>query len=318
MSIKSLFVVGADLVIGTHDGEFHADDVFALAALAVFAFLTGAKFRIVRSRDPEVLADCDVLVDVGGIFDTETCRFDHHMREGAPVSRSNGVQYSSFGLVWREIGEILAGSARAAAIVDRDLVQGVDALDNGQGNTNVFSDSATEYAEHATISSVIGSFNPTWQEIESNLASYDSGCYEARLVAQKLLHRAIVAARAEAAAIDLLKPSGVEGVSVLEREGIDGAAIALALADSDEQAKFVVFLAGNGEWSAQAVPPSRKHKFQQRVRFPSAWDWKRGEALAEVSGVEGAIFSHGYGFFACAAKCSGAIALCEKAIEAAK
>ena len=33
-----------------------------------------------RSRDPKVLDECDVVVDVGGVYDPEKMRFDHHQR----------------------------------------------------------------------------------------------------------------------------------------------------------------------------------------------------------------------------------------------
>lgn len=33
-----------------------------------------------RSRDPAVLGDCDVVVDVGGVYEPANNRFDHHQR----------------------------------------------------------------------------------------------------------------------------------------------------------------------------------------------------------------------------------------------
>lgn len=35
---------------------------------------------MVRTRDPERLAECDVVVDVGGEYDPERHRYDHHQR----------------------------------------------------------------------------------------------------------------------------------------------------------------------------------------------------------------------------------------------
>lgn len=46
------------------------------------------KFRdaeIVRSRDPDVLAQCDIVIDVGGTYDASSLRFDHHQREFTDV-----------------------------------------------------------------------------------------------------------------------------------------------------------------------------------------------------------------------------------------
>lgn len=53
--------------IGTHSGSFHCDE-----ALGCFLLQRTAKFaggEVVRSRDPEVLKDLDVVIDVGGVYD---------------------------------------------------------------------------------------------------------------------------------------------------------------------------------------------------------------------------------------------------------
>lgn len=36
--------------------------------------------EIIRTRDPALLAECDVVVDVGGEFDPKRHRYDHHQR----------------------------------------------------------------------------------------------------------------------------------------------------------------------------------------------------------------------------------------------
>jgi len=50
----------------------------ALHALAANPRAQGAE--IVRSRDPEVLKELDVVIDVGGTYEPEVLRFDHHQR----------------------------------------------------------------------------------------------------------------------------------------------------------------------------------------------------------------------------------------------
>jgi uncharacterized UPF0160 family protein len=294
--------------IGTHNGEFHADDLLACAALlALYPYA-----EVVRTRDAAVLAACDVLVDVGGTFDSAKGRFDHHQREGAPSPRENGIKLSSFGLVWREFGAELAGDTLAASIVDRDLVQGVDALDNGQGSCDLLPG-----VKHSTLSGVIATLNPTWEEV-ANGASYDAAFTEALDFAKIVLRRAIASARAEAAMLASLREAARGDAEIVVMPPTykgDGFSLVGALADEFPAAKFAVFVAGNGEWSAQAVPPTRG-SFAQRCPFPSAWGWKRGADLAAVSGVADAIFSHGGGFFACAVSREGAFALCKGALAA--
>ncbi len=113
--------------VATHDGSFHADEVFALAALT----LLDEPIEIVRTRDREVMAGCDLRVDVGFDYDPAAGNFDHHQREFSET-RANGIGYASFGLIWREYGErVCGGDAELAAQLDQSLVQGIDANDTG-------------------------------------------------------------------------------------------------------------------------------------------------------------------------------------------
>lgn len=51
------------------------------ANLQVLLFMT-QDAEIIRTRDPAQLAECDVVVDVGGEFDPKKHRYDHHQRYG--------------------------------------------------------------------------------------------------------------------------------------------------------------------------------------------------------------------------------------------
>jgi uncharacterized UPF0160 family protein len=63
-------------LIGTHSECFHCDEVMAISIL-----LRTNEFRdsiIVRTRDKEIIDKLDIVCDVGGEFDAEKKRFDHH------------------------------------------------------------------------------------------------------------------------------------------------------------------------------------------------------------------------------------------------
>lgn len=64
------------MIIATHNGKFHADEVFAVSLLKRLDRFADAE--VVRTRDPEVLKTADVVVDVGGQYDPATHRYDHH------------------------------------------------------------------------------------------------------------------------------------------------------------------------------------------------------------------------------------------------
>lgn len=51
--------------IGTHDGYFHGDEVSAVAMLQLIFNDT----IIIRTRDRAKLDTCDIVVDVGGVYD---------------------------------------------------------------------------------------------------------------------------------------------------------------------------------------------------------------------------------------------------------
>ena len=68
----------APKTIGTHDGSFHCDE--ALGCFLLHQTKAYADATIVRSRDPEVLSGCDVVIDVGATYEPEKNRFDHHPR----------------------------------------------------------------------------------------------------------------------------------------------------------------------------------------------------------------------------------------------
>ena len=110
-----------------HDGNFHTDDVFAVAFLML---LRGAEyFDVIRSRDEALIAEADWVVDVGGTYDHKTRRYDHH-QNGAPV-RDTGVPYSAFGLLWKHYGVEWCGSETVAKRIEEKLVVPIDANDNG-------------------------------------------------------------------------------------------------------------------------------------------------------------------------------------------
>jgi uncharacterized UPF0160 family protein len=58
--------------IGTHNGAFHCDEALACAILKSLPRFSDAE--IVRTRDQKVLDTCDIVVDVGGIFDHQQKR----------------------------------------------------------------------------------------------------------------------------------------------------------------------------------------------------------------------------------------------------
>ena len=97
--------------IGTHNGAFHVDEILACAMLKKLPEYADAE--IIRTRDPKILDECDVVVDVGGVFDPKTHRYDHHQKSfthsmSTLIPESPFVtKLSSAGLVYVHFGKKL-------------------------------------------------------------------------------------------------------------------------------------------------------------------------------------------------------------------
>ena len=263
----------------THSGSFHADDVFSIAA---FQLLFGKDVKVVRTRDEEVIAQADYVVDVGGVYDPKNNRYDHH-QVNAPV-RENGIPYSGFGLVWREYGVEVCKSEVVATAIEKSLVQAVDAGDNG---INLYDLRNKETAPYE-LYQVVGSFAPVWGSTESK----DEAFLEAVEFARGLLSRIIGQKQSEQKMLELVKdvyesaPDKrvlVFDVPVTSTACIQYPEVLLSVCPDDTTA--------NSNWVATAV---RKEygTFENRINFPEAWGGLRNEELARVSGIEDAVFCH--------------------------
>ncbi|KAL1302155.1 hypothetical protein AAFC00_002588 [Neodothiora populina] len=127
-------------LIGTHSGHFHADEALAVYFLRLLPEYKNSE--LVRTRDPERLAPCHTVVDVGGVYDDATKRYDHHQREFTTVFPKHSTKLSSAGLVYLHYGKAIISECTGLAIdsADADLlywklyddfVEAFDANDNG-------------------------------------------------------------------------------------------------------------------------------------------------------------------------------------------
>ena len=292
------------MIVATHPGNFHADDVFAVAALE----LVHGPLQVVRTRDAERQAAAELRVDVGGRSDPATGDFDHHQKGGAG-ERENGIRYASFGLVWREHGEALAGSAEGAAAIDERLVCGVDANDVGQ----TLVETLVGDIRPMSVSGVIAALNPSWDEALTP-EEEDARFRAAVDLARGMLERELAGAAAFGRARDL--------VAAAIRRAEDPRVIELdsnmpwreAVVTSAPDALFVVYPKADG-WGSQAVP-RELGSFENRRSFPADWRGRSGEELAAATGVEDAIFCHAAGFYASAGSREGIVALVAASIAA--
>lgn len=287
----------------THSGSFHADDVFASAVLSIMLDREGKEFEIIRTRDEEIIKTGDIVFDVGGIYDASIDRFDHHQKGGAG-KRENGIEYSSFGLVWKKFGPILS-SQEEARIIDARLVAPVDATDNGMDIV----EKKYEIFPY-TIQEFFRVMRPALIEPDLEM---DKMFMESVSIAKKILEREMVYAKdavlAKKAILDIYESTEDKRVLVFDKNYHSAEVL-----ENMKETLFVVYPREDGNFGVKAIRKDMD-SFENRKDLPESWAGLKGEELEKVSGVPGAIFCHRELFMASAKTKEGAIMLARIALE---
>jgi uncharacterized UPF0160 family protein len=266
--------------IVTHSGSFHPDDVFAVATLRLA--LKEVEVNVIRTRDESVIAVGEWVVDVGGVHDPATQRFDHH-QPGAPV-RENGIPYAAFGLVWQHVGAELCGSTDVADKIEEQLVQPIDAGDNGI-NLYTLNDQGIKPFE---LYQVVHSFTPPW----GSGGSKDDAFMEAVAWAEEFLARYIDQHRAYHAMERLVQETYEQSQD--KRVLVFEVPISAVAAVQFPEVQVVVCPDDPDTSSNWKVTTVRQgfDSFEARVLFPESWAGLRAEELAAASGISEAVFCH--------------------------
>ena len=311
----------------THDGIFHADDVFACAMLSLMA----EEINVVRGSDTEIPEEGDWIVfDIGG------GELDHHTpenKENNGTHPGTDIPYAACGLVWKKYHEeILEAEDCPKRYVDSvyqkletSLVLGIDAEDNAYNPTakameafvNVSEDLKKNAVSAArtsfTVSQVIKDFNPTWN---SGIDAYDAFMDAVSFAKDILINR-----------IDSLI-SSLDGRDYVLR-CIDYSADHIMIMDEfapwegvlysqyrNPKANdiwYVVSPALRGGWNVQCALSDSSDRTSYRHPLPAEWYGLRYEELQKASGIPTAVFCHASGFLAGCETESDAIGMAEKA-----
>ncbi|MDB5953935.1 MYG1 family protein [Ramlibacter sp.] len=315
-------------LIATHSGSFHADDVFGVAVLAALY----PDHRIVRTRDPQEIAPADFVVDVGGVWDAERGRFDHHqrgfggarMRTEADGSTAPAEGYASAGLVWRAFGLAYvqrfaaqmectldeAALSQVAEDVDASLVRYLDLVDTG----------AQEVAPGIFgLSSQIALLNSTWLEEapldragRAHLQVERFG--EAMALARRLLDRFLLRRIGQTLAADKVRASQrLFGGRVLHLAD-GGLPWTRVVVEEMPDVLLVVYPEeSSGQHQIRTVPVTLG-SFDSRMDLPAAWAGLREGQLAGAIGVPDAVFCHSNLFIAGARSLEGAMRMAGMAL----
>ena len=298
----------------THNGIFHADDVFAAALLGLMA----EEISVTRGGDTEVPESGDWIVfDIGG------GELDHHSVENKERNGTHpgtDIPYAACGLVWkkyyREILEAMDCEPRYMESVysrlETSLILGIDAEDNG------FDPVAAAAAKIFSVSKLIKDFNPPWNSDMDQNDAFDDAVSFARDI---LINR-----------IDSII-SSLDGRDYVLR-AIDYSADHIMILDpfapwegvlygqfrnpKAQDIWYVVSPALRGGWNVQCALSNSDDRTSFRHPLPEEWYGLRNEELRQVSGIETALFCHPSGFLAGAETMADALAMASKAASMLK
>jgi len=328
-------------LVGTHDGTFHCDEALGCAMLQMMPQWAGS--TIVRTRNLEELAKCDIVIDVGAVYDHATKRYDHHQRTFSSVlsevhpdvpesSRPDfNTKLSACGLVYKHYGmeqllpALTEGSGLPASLLPviykkmyKGFVEEVDAIDNG---IDIAGDAPLKYRVNTNLSARVGQLNPAWNE---------EGGKECR---NALFGEAMALTGGEfKAALGRLSTSWWPARAIVEaavdkREAVETTGQILLLEqyapwqghlgdlESErglgQHVLYCVYPDSGGSWRVQAVA---KEGFVSRKALPSPWRGVRDADLSGVAGIDGCVFCHAAGFIGGNATEEGALAMAKAAL----
>jgi uncharacterized UPF0160 family protein len=301
----------------THSGYFHSDEVTAFAILREADDGIGASF--VRSRSPAIIEQAGIVFDVGGVYDPEKSRYDHHMPAERAPKRCDGHLYSSAGLIWRDFGRTalrkMAGRPDADGLntedvdanieelwsrIDHIFIQHIDRVDTGEEKPIPLS-----YADQ------IDTFNPNWNEESGADASFmraaDFAADTLRRIAKRELSHILsgtLVLQAHSASSDpriLELPKSMPWQGIVHEHGLP---VVYAIYERD------------GDWMIAAMPEV-PGGFDQRVPLPEEWAGLRDADIQKATGVPDAVFVHAARFCGAARSKEGALAMAGKALKLA-
>lgn len=292
--------------IVTHSGTFHSDEILAVAALQIL--IKDAPHEIIRTRDMDVINSADYVVDVGGIYDPQTNRFDHHQGGGAG-ERDNGIPYSAFGLVWKHYGETISDSKQVAAAIDVEIGHPVDMGDNGFDYYKLI----RQDTEPLILQFMVAMFRPTWKEG----LIHDERFFELLTIMRRVLELTIKKERDN--------EEGGKFAEAAYEAAPDKRIIVLdhaypwhtILAEHPEPLYVVKPKSVGTNWEVECVRDN-PFGFENRKDLPESWagHLEGDTELARITGVPDVVFCHNRRYIAVTRSKEGALKLAQLAVDA--
>ncbi len=289
----------------THGSVFHADEVFATAII-------GKIKDVILMRVNDNLPNIDnkdiLIYDIGG------GKFDHH-QNNSPV-RKDGVSYASCGLIWQAFGkQVLKEFYKcddsiledAYKILNRDLIEYIDASDNGEVPKL---DVPYKMVELANI---ISGFNPRWDEVASEEERFLEASNIANLILDNVVKETISKLKARTIVEEKITHAK-KGIMILDKFLPWKEALLLSPNKKAQTIFFVIYPSKRGGYNVIGVP-KELNSFINRKDFPSSWRGLKDKDFQNKTGVKSALFCHKAGFICAAKNLDDAIRLANMAMK---
>ena len=267
----------------THSGKFHADDVFSSALLLYL------NPEITITRGNKVPEDFN-----GIVFDIGRGKYDHHQKDSR--IRENGIPYAAFGLLWEDLGCEILGDELAEKF-DEAFVQPLDNNDNT--------------GEKNELASLIGSFNPSWDENGGTDEAFFRAVSVAGMILENKFARYLGNERADKRIEEVLETRDQTGDS---RILVLPEFIPCQKRLSETEVAFVIFPSNRGGYCIQ--PQKKEYSLNYKCSFPSEWLGLENEELQKETGLSSATFCHKGGFLMSVGDLSDAIRACQISLDA--
>ncbi len=270
--------------IVTHDGTFHADEVFATAVLKTV--FPNAEF--IRTRDVEILRSADIVYDAGLEFDGVS-KFDHHQPIKELREDKTKAPYSSFGLIWRQFNHQFVksvvselNSERITEVVrniDSKIVYGVDVADNGKSMGTTWD-----------VTRIISSMNSLFVQGLPNDDSFSMAVDLAKTV----LISQVSAESAEILAEQYVQAAYTSRTQkeILVLSSYCNWSKAVLEIDINSEVLFVIFPNNTNDGYRVMTVPVARGNYISRKLLPANWSGKTVDELNKIVGVKDAMFCH--------------------------
>ncbi|KAL7721291.1 Metal-dependent protein hydrolase [Entamoeba marina] len=306
-------------IVGTHATNFHCDDVTSAVLLKFTNYFKNHK--IIRSLNMDELAKCELVFDVGGVYDPSTNRYDHHQRTfNETFSALHTVKLSSCGLLFKHFGHEIVTNMIIMHDPYKNVPQDsiswltlklyntfilpIDANDNGIDalpGKPLFVDGTGLSSRVANLNSKgygamkLDSFVKAQELVKEELLNCFRWIYfkvlpSVQPVKQVFSDRFKYDQEGRIMVMNC-RGSWKECLSELEDEE--------KLRGIDKPVLYVIdFNNSRDQWGCIATPLF-KGSFEMKKPFPPAWRGLRDDELTRVCGVPDSVFVHSSGFLAC-------------------